>query len=175
MIYISGVGSRQTPKNICSEMTVIGAWCKERGFIVRSGHAEGADWAFELGAQEYCEAYIPWASFNAHLISNAKKLIIPAESPYVELVNKYHPAPHKLSRSALALMCRNSCQVLGEDLKTKSSAVVCWTEDYKKPSGGTSQAIRIAKDYGVPVLNMSDPNFKTAEDVVAVLKTIISV
>ena len=47
---IAGVGSRQTPQHVLGEMVSIGAWARNNKVYVRSGHADGADWAFELGA-----------------------------------------------------------------------------------------------------------------------------
>ena len=72
MYSIAGIGSRETPQPVLDEMKKIGEWCKEINFTLRSGHAEGADWFFEQGAQENCTAYLPWAGFNNELESNAK-------------------------------------------------------------------------------------------------------
>lgn len=44
-------------------------------------------------------------------------------------------------------------QVLGYDLKTPSDMVICWTKD-GGASGGTGQALRIAKDYNIPIYNL---------------------
>jgi len=79
-----------------------------------------------------------------------------------EMVRKYHPAPQHLSRGAFALMRRNSCQVLGEDLSKPSKAIVCWTHPDK---GGTTQALRIAKAHGILIFNMFLPELATHEQV----------
>ena len=50
-------------------------------------------------------------------------------------------------------MGRNGYQVLGYDLKTPSKFLICWTKDGKE-TGGTAQAMRIAKDYKIPVYNL---------------------
>jgi hypothetical protein len=50
-------------------------------------------------------------------------------------------------------MARNAMQVLGPDLKTPSKFVICWTLEGKE-IGGTSQAIRIAKDFSIPIYNL---------------------
>jgi len=64
----------------------------------------------------------------------------------------YHPYWNNLSYGAKKLLARNVYQVLGYDLQTPSSFIVCWTKD-GKGSGGTGQAIRIAKAYGIPVFD----------------------
>lgn len=52
-------------------------------------------------------------------------------------------------------MARNSYQILGQDLSFDNSSrfVVCWTPGGEEV-GGTSQAIRIAKYYGIPIFNL---------------------
>lgn len=173
MYAIAGIGSRSTEPLILAEMEKIGIWCKQTNITVRSGHAAGADYAFELGSQSKCVAYLPWPGFNANLVSDAELVVYKPDFASVALAAKYHPAYDRLTQGAKKLMGRSGWQVLGPDMKNKVNAVVCWTEDYQKPSGGTSHAIRIANAYGIPVINMSDPNFQTAEDVIVVLKTIL--
>lgn len=163
MRIIAGIGSRATPSNILDEMILIGDWCRVHDVWVRSGHAEGADWAFEHGAQQQCIAYLPWHGFNAQLRSKAHLVTSYADSPMLNnLVTKYHPAPDKLSRGAYQLMLRNGCQLYGLDGEYPTNAIVCWTSD-GEASGGTGQAIRIAEANKIPVLNMYKPQFNTRE------------
>ncbi len=150
---ITGIGSRETPANILQLMREIGAWARQNCYNVYSGHADGADWAFEIGAQEVCTAFLPWASFNSHLQSNAKKIIIEPNAELIELVYKFHPAAHKLTQGAMRLMCRNVCQILGEGLKSPTDIVICWTRDGKN-SGGTGQAMRMADNYKIKIINL---------------------
>ncbi len=157
-MIIAGIGSRETPSVLATEMSFIGRWCLENGHWVRSGHAEGADWFFETGAQENCIAYLPWDTFNAKLISRAHKRVIKPNCHTLKITKQYHPAYDSLSYGVLCLMCRNVCQVLGENLDSPVNAVVCWTKD-GKDSGGTGQAIRIAVDRGIPIINMYHPKF----------------
>jgi hypothetical protein len=69
-------------------------------------------------------------------------------------------------------MGRNAYQVLGMDLKTKSDFLVCWTvsgatdlssNEIIRNSGGTGQAMRIAKAYGIPFFNLKDKSFSDFE------------
>lgn len=77
---IAGIGSRETPSTILDAMTFIGLWCRENNIWVRSGHAQGADWAFECGAQENCIAYLPWKGFNTELKSKARFHVVEESS-----------------------------------------------------------------------------------------------
>jgi hypothetical protein len=46
--------------------------------------------------------------------------------------------------------------MLGSDLKSPVNMVVCWTPR-GEATGGTGQAIRMARHYGIPVYNLYDP------------------
>lgn len=66
-----------------------------------------------------------------------------------------HPTWDRCSPGAKALHTRNVHQVLGMDLDSPVRFVVAWTVD-GGPTGGTGQAIRIADELGIPVLNLHD-------------------
>lgn len=168
-MIITGIGSRETPSKILKEMTKIGKWCLENNITVRSGHADGADWAFEEGAQERCIAYLPWDWFNKELVSKAKKVTVPRNEKYDAITAKFHPNPNALSAYGKLLMNRNACQVLGLNLDKLTNYVICWTKD-GQASGGTGQALRIAKAYNVPVLNMYFEHLNTLDKLIPKLK-----
>ena len=82
----------------------------------------------------------------------------------MELTSKYHPNWKNLKEYVKILMARNANQVLGNDLITPSEFVLCWTPDgaespkqRSRDTGGTGQAISIAYDHGIPVINMKNP------------------
>ena len=104
-MIIAGIGSRETPSDILDEMVKIGAWCLAQNVLVRSGHVDGADYAFERGAASNCIAFLPWASFNSNLKILGKAVVV--SDPYDAEVNKYHKAPHNLTPGARKLMARN--------------------------------------------------------------------
>ena len=79
-----------------------------------------------------------------------------------EIAENFHPNWGRLSQGAQKLQARNSHQVLGQNLETPSSFIVCWTEG-GKGSGGTGQAIRIAKHHGIKVIDFGV--FKTPEEI----------
>lgn len=164
-MIITGIGSRETPNNILKEMQKIGEYCLNNKITVRSGHADGADWAFEKGAQERCIVYLPSNTFNNHLISKSKKVIVPDNIKYDKITDQFHPNPRALSKFARLLMNRNACQVLGLNLDKATNYIICWTKD-GQASGGTGQALRIAKAYHIPVFNMYFEELNTFEKIV---------
>ena len=123
-----------------------------KNYILRSGAAAGSDILFEICHYSFhgnknCEIYLPWKGYNksdSHLYNISKEAI--------ELAKKYHPAPHNLSENAMKFISRDGYQVLGYELNDPVDFIVYWTPDPTK--GGTSQALRIAKDYNIPTFNL---------------------
>lgn len=144
MKYYAGIGSRETPPLVLQRMTEKARELAAQGYILRSGAAEGADSAFEAGAGDAKEIWLPWRGFNNH-----SSRLLPSAEAFV-LAEKYHPAWIRCSGAARKLHARNCHQVLGADLRTPVEFVLCWTKD-GKASGGTGQAIRIAQAFGIPV------------------------
>ena len=67
MKYYTGIGSRTTPEHILKLMTKIGKYLALNGYVLRSGGANGADTAFEIGCDEgkgVKEIFIPPFNFN---------------------------------------------------------------------------------------------------------------
>ena len=159
LIY-AGIGSRETPQHIQDTMRTIAAELGTRGWLLRSGHAEGADIAFEMGAKDHPkEIYLPWQGFNGGR-AGAGGAITPATlSSYNQAMvyaQHFHPAWEKCSQGARALQKRNVYQILGQNLDTPVKCVVCWTKDGKS-SGGTGQALRLAEYLEIPIFNLHDP------------------
>jgi len=159
MKYYAGIGSRETPKDVCMYMTALAKRLAHLGYTCNSGGADGADTAFERGALINRQIFLPWDGFNGRNVDNLTKLhgngsyIVPPFNP--DLVKKYHKKPAALSDAGWKFMSRNSYQVLGKDLSTPVEFVLCWTKD-GKVSGGTGQALRIADDHNIPIFNLYD-------------------
>lgn len=149
MKYYAGIGSRSTPQDIKTLMTLLAGMLGKKEYILRSGGAEGADTAFEAGAI-VAEIYLPWNNFNGRQV-DGKRYFVPAVT--YDFIEAYHPAPERLSIAAQKLMSRNTYQILGQDLQTPCDFVVCWTSD-GKASGGTGQALRIASSLHIPIYNL---------------------
>ncbi len=156
MRYFTCIGARDCPEDILKLVKKISAaFCSLEDFCMRSGGARGADSASYEGAIHVSgamEIYIPWTLFNKD-ISDVFTIIPEPTEALIDLAAKFHPRWDSLDFKAKALIMRNGCQVLGEDLKTPSEFVVCWTKD-GKASGGTGQAIRIAEHYKIPIFNL---------------------
>lgn len=158
--YYAGIGSRETPEDVLDVMDSIADKLARNDYIVRTGGAPGADTAFAQGARfhgaDKAEIYLPWAGFEDWPSTEVVRTA-PQTPQAFEIAAKYHPAWKKLSRGARLLIARNSHQVLGHDLDNpiQSEFVVCWTKD-AKGGGGTGQALRIAKDHGIPIHDLGD-------------------
>lgn len=168
MKYYTGVGSRETPKEILDLMREYSRIMALLGWSFRSGGADGADSAFSNGwwdardidkeIQEG-EIYLPWDGFNDFMPSDPccilvtdKRIIQKAQ----EILQTVHPAYDNLTRGPLALHTRNVYQVLGADLKTPSKGLVAYAKIDSKgnPTGGTATAIKIALMNNIPVRNL---------------------
>jgi hypothetical protein len=132
----AGIGSRETPPDILSKMTSIAVYLSAKGYLLRSGGAVGADTAFEQGAQP-AQIFRP-----EHATEEALKL-----------AKKYHPAWGRCNQYARKLHARNGMILLGSRLNSPVDFVVCWTPD-GKASGGTGQALRIAKALDIQIINL---------------------
>ena len=152
MKIYTGIGSRETPLDIMNLMTRLANALANDNWILRSGGAEGADSAFERGAANK-QIYLPWNGFNGKTVDNISYFLPHETEEAREYVYDYHPNGLYLKQGPFKLMVRNTYQVLGADLATPSDVVFCWTKD-GKASGGTGQALRIAQDYKIRIINL---------------------
>lgn len=144
----AGIGSRKTPLKYISYFRKIGEILAKKDYILRSGHAAGADQAFEDGCDSVegkKEIFLPWKDFNG---STSTFYILTDKAE--EIAKKFHPGWDNLSDGSKKLHIRNSYQILGSNCDDPVLFVVC----YGNPElGGTSQALRIAKSYSIPIFN----------------------
>lgn len=150
MNYYAGIGSRNTPTDILATFEKVAAFLSNQGFILRSGGANGADKAFENGVDRVNgkkEIYLPWRGFEG-----SKSELVVSNPKAFEIAKQFHPYWHNLSQGSAKLQARNSHQCLGKDLNTPSKFIICWTKN-GNGSGGTGQAIRIAKHSNIPVFD----------------------
>lgn len=165
--FYAGIGSRETPKHVQEYFYNLAAFLASRGYILRSG---GADKAFELGCDKVHgqkEIYLPWAKFEG----STSNLIVSNPKAY-DIAKSLHPYWDNLSMGAKKLQSRNSHQVLGFDLETPSQFAICWTKG-GKGLGGTGQALRIARHYGIPVFDAGA--YETVDEVKKELKQFLIV
>ena len=141
--FYAGIGSRNTPENILNIMKFIAIKLDSDGFCLRSGHAIGADTAFEsnIKNKEIFEAND--ASLKA-----------------IEYASNFHNNWNNCSNYVKKLHGRNSMIILGKNLDQPVKFVICWTQN-GKDIGGTGLSIRIAKHNNIPVFNLYNENVLT--------------
>lgn len=156
--YYAGVGSRETPKKVLDKMTYLASVFRKAGYVLNSGGANGADSAFEDGALDQKQIFLPWNGYNGR---TAKYKIY--DEAY-EIASKLHPNWERLKDPVRCLMARNVMQVLGRNLKLPIDFLICWTPDActchaerTSETGGTGLAISVADKYNVPIFNLADP------------------
>jgi len=139
--YYAGIGSRQTPKDILGVMKRLAAKLSEDGWTLRSGGAEGADKAFQAGADP--QQVIVFRPQHA-------------QANHLQHAALFHPAWDKCSDYAKKLHGRNSMIILGVGLDEPVKFVVCWTPGAQL-KGGTAQGMRIAQRNDIPIFNLANP------------------
>lgn len=150
--YYSGVGSRDTPQVILNDMKEIARVLRDAGYVLNSGGAGGADSAFEFGAGDLKQIFLPYDGFNGRRVDDVH-FFMPDNPAAKKIAAKYHPNWNRCGFAAKRFHTRNSYQVLGMDLKTPVDFVICYTEGGLL-KGGTAQAMRIAKDHDIPIFNL---------------------
>lgn len=177
MKFYAGIGSRETPSHILTLMCDLGRKLALDGWTLRSGHADGADQAFEKGAdlaRGKKQIWLPWDGFNGapryEETNGWTHRVARLGGEDEEIAAAHHPAWNRCSRAARLLHTRNVGQILGSQIVHYGSVndpdpeitvsrepvtqfVVCWTKD-GRASGGTGQAIRLAQAFGIPVHNL---------------------
>lgn len=174
MLFYAGVGSRQTPPRVLDLMREVGRRLALLGWTLRSGHAEGADSAFESGCDAAGGAkqiFLPWAGFNGSTSS-----FDGAPTAAFEIATRIHPNWDALTDYVRKCQARDIQQVLGPALDAPSLAVVAWTEGGALV-GGTATALRLAADHGIVALNLGAAENATlgAEEIVARLQRVVNV
>lgn len=157
----AGIGSRKTPPEILALMEALGSRLGSLGWTLRSGAAEGADSAFERGADRVGgakEIFLPWQGFSGRKSTEPGVLLLDEgkRGDAERIAAAYHPAWRFLSFGARRLHARNALQILGPGLDRPADLVVCFTPR-GEGGGGTGQVIRIARSYNVPVFDLGVP------------------
>lgn len=162
-LLFTAVGSRETPPDVLKHALLLCCQLTLKGWIGRSGGAHGFDTAAENGFKAgggKGEIYLPWPGFNDH----PSHLNVVCEDA-LEIVKETHPSGHYLRSGALKLHARNTYQVFGANMEEPDPSwfVLCWTRD-GEATGGTGQAIRLARLAGIPVFNLKKHPY-TVEDI----------
>lgn len=157
----TGIGSRETPKNVQAQMTELAKELENKGYTLRTGDAPAADESFRKGTEKK-EVY------KANDANDKTRAI----------AREIHPNPFAMDRSKnpayiWGLMARNTNQVFGKNLDTPSDFIIAWTKDgiedgknRTQLSGGTGQAIDMASRKGIPVINMKNADWRSKLDAI---------
>lgn len=158
MAIYAGIGSRNTPVNVLRLMEEFGAEAAKCGHTLRSGGAHGADNAFTKGALSVDPAlvrlYVPWQGYNNNT-TDKHSYVHPGEvsSEALDLAATFHPAWGRCQQAARKLHARNACIMLSASLEDPVDLVVCWTDE-AQGRGITGQALRVAKEHDVEILDL---------------------
>lgn len=155
--WFAGIGSRETPAEAQAWLCEVTKMLCRSGFGLRSGAADGADQACERGCDMVAgkkQIFLPWFNFNKH----NSRLCYPSDAA-LEISAQFHPNWDRLTPGVRKLHARNAHQVLGPQLDEPVRFVLCWTPK-GSGSGGTGQAIRIARAHEIPVHDCGHPAFE---------------
>ena len=161
----AGIGSRETPNSVKSNMTDIATKLEKKGYKLQTGKTfgnkeEGADAAFSKGAT------------NKELFAPEP---IQVGSTEWKVAQELHPAWGRLTKNwngnpksykgigGAKLMARNTNQVFGANLDTPVDFVLFYakeTDNPLRPKGGTGQAVEMARRKGIPTINMAYADWK---------------
>ena len=128
-------------------------WAVGLGYVVTTGAALGADQvaakrAVDLGGR--VELYLPWPSYEKGFVGGLprEQVTVSRYNPKWESsVDKYHPAPERLSQGARKLHARNY------GIVEQAAFVVGIPET--PGSGGTGQGLRIGKGLFKPCFDLT--------------------
>lgn len=160
-LFFTGVGSRKAPPEILELIRQLAISLMERGYILRTGGADGCDICFELGYLSVggqVELWLPWPNYK-----HREGIGHFPMSLHEEIARTVHPIYDKLKPYMRYLHARNVGQVLGENCNEPSHFLICWTPDgcesettRSKKTGGTATAIVLAARNNIPVFNLAN-------------------
>lgn len=155
MPKIAAIGPRHITAATAALAERVGEYMVRKGYALATGNADGSDQAFARGANRanplMVFLYLPWQGYNEKAIHPDNTKIVEIGDRLVEwaaIAVECHPKPHLLSAHARLLLTRNVGII--ED----SNQVI--VADLPRPDGrgGTAHALRVAKFFNVPVINL---------------------
>lgn len=148
------IGSRRISQAQFDYIMKVAEAFVRRGYIVRTGCAEGVDHASMIGTRNIdpskLNVYLPWSTYNKDFQEKTDKRFIYNQSihkEWAESVRRYHPNPQRLSNGAFSMHARNWGIIMHE----YPADVVVAMPANASDMGGTGQGIRIARDNNIPL------------------------
>lgn len=167
--FYTGIGSRETPKDICALQRRLAFILGTCGYALQSGGCpEGSDFAFLQGAlrakrfhQRHLRIYLSWNGM-AGLYHDPEKGLLDAgtfstHAQARQIAEQLHPAWERCGRGAKAHHTRNVFQILSDTLANPTAFVLCYAPPQGSQGhvkGGTATAVKLALERGVPVYNL---------------------
>ena len=150
---ISIIGHRDSPPEILETIEKIAGFFAKKGWILRTGGAEGVDEAARQGylkadKSNNIELYLPWQGYN-----DLRGLLWTQEN--WDEAAKHHPKWNSLKGTVKQLHARNMSIILGLDNKSPSDLIVAYTRNGEEV-GGTATGIRCGKAHGILIFNLGD-------------------
>lgn len=160
----AGVGSRKTPNFWLMQIENFAERSADLGHVLTSGGAQGADIAFQTGmtlGRGKAVIYRPNEAFiyndgeaiGHQTYHQASAYDKQADSILLSVMSEQHYNAVAKRPYVHLLHLRNVYIVLGVHMDQPVDCLVCWTPGGKL-EGGTSTAIRIAEEHGIPVYNL---------------------
>ena len=160
----AGIGSRNITDAERENIILVAKVMAKAGWLLYSGNADGADIAFQEGSDGKCVIMLPWLKFNQDKYDytfSRDHFEVGETKDGEKSVEKFHPNPSALKRGGKSLMCRNYHQIYGYKHYPKVSVVICCANEKNgKVQGGTGQAVRIAQDSNIKIINIRASGWK---------------
>jgi hypothetical protein len=147
---VSIIGHRDSPPEILEMIEKIAEFFAKKGWILRSGGADGVDSAAERGADNADgkkEIYLPWKGFNG-----SESSLQWSQLNWLE-AEKHHPNWAGLKMSVKQLHSRNMAIILGLDNKTPSDLIIAYTRNGEEV-GGTATGLRCGRAHEIKMFNL---------------------
>lgn len=174
---IAFIGSRKTPATLCEALEEIAVEFLCHGCFGVSGGADGPDMSLTRAIQRMItDTGLPGATFGTIWLPDERFNGLRhgdlggacrnagRERTFVNkaagLARDVHGGWHNLSKFARKLHARNVYQILGPEIDAPVDYVICAAETTRSGNvkGGTATAVKIATLYGIPIINISQPD-----------------
>ena len=171
----AGIGAANAPAAARTLMTDIGHRLAEEDFLLRTGGGQGAEEAFENGARladGAARVYLPSEGYRGRE-SGVDGVTTDIPQRAYEIAAGHHGNWDSLTDATRRQYARNAVEILGEDLSTPADVVICWTRE-GKDTGATAQALALAREHHIPVINLGAAGApQSVDDVMKELRTTI--
>jgi hypothetical protein len=158
----AGLGSRATPTKVQQQIVAYSRRLTSAGYVARSRASDGADLAFERGAGDRKEIWLPFPGFEDRTPDD-RRVFVPTpeqEAGAVEIASRIHPTWEKVAvrRGSVATHAGNVITVLGPDLTQPVDFLVLWAAVLGDSVDGDARtSYEAAKLKKIPTFNLNVP------------------